>query len=156
MMINIYVYDDFVVSILRAIGVDEQIDEVVIDFSPLRTTESSINRLAHICSDESSKYNSLVGIEDHTATAIAQWGSDVLELMFNNDAIWRIPAIVMVFSFSVRAEGKQVIIMIVMMIVMMIVIMIVVMIVVKIVLMMTVVLVMMVLVMIVTVRWYVI
>ena len=103
----IYLSSVVSVSILRAIGIDEQVDEVIVDFSPLRSIES-IHPLLSMCRDESTKYDSLVIIEDNTESAISEWGSSNLAAMFDNDAIWRIPSITVGFQFSIRAESKQV------------------------------------------------
>ena len=80
---------------------------MIVDFSPLRSIES-ILPLMSICREESTKYDSLVAIEDNTESAISEWGSSSLSTMFDNDAIWRIPSITAGFQFSIRAESKQV------------------------------------------------
>jgi len=80
------------------------VDKVIIDFSPLRTTE--VENIAKECITHSSQYSSRLGIDDSSDVSKLGWSNiDMAELM-NNEAIWKIPVFCVSAVFSSRAESK--------------------------------------------------
>lgn len=92
------------ISIIRAIGIDQNIDEVVIDFSPLRTT--NITNLVETCIEESKKYTSMKTISKLETFESLGW-MDNIEEMLNDCQIWRIPTLPITLSFHNRNEAKE-------------------------------------------------
>lgn len=94
------------ISVCQGLGVGEVIeDTVVIDFSPLRTTD--FKSLLELCIAETSnaeEYSSISCTRDLTDTS--SWEEDLVRA-FEEDAIWRIPSFKLEVCFKDRTESKK-------------------------------------------------
>jgi hypothetical protein len=93
------------ISVRRAIGNDAPlVDEVIIDFSPLRTLRT--REMADSCIEEAKAFASVVGVDDFS-DVVGKLGWEGIDDMLERDAIWRIPAYSVSVGFTVRSEGKR-------------------------------------------------
>ena len=94
------------INIERAIGVNNIIDYVSIDFSPLRRID--VKDAATVCIDQCSEESFkefVLSIEDNSDYLAQGW--DGIEEMLQQDAIWRIPSSAIVVAFNERTAGKK-------------------------------------------------
>lgn len=92
------------ISIARAIGIQDLIDHVIIDFSPLRRID--IQDMVTACKSMTTQYSSAQEVQDNTSLQEQGWGGDIQELL-ENELIYRLPVYSLVIPFSVRAEARR-------------------------------------------------
>lgn len=87
-------------------GTLDIVDDVIFDFSPLRTLEHVTTVKNEIINEakNSDKYSSLVNILDQSDTVAFGW--DNYPNMLQNDVIWRIPPLCVVTSFTNRKDSR--------------------------------------------------
>ena len=90
------------ITVARGVG-NPPLDEVVIDFSPLRTTQ--VAEVARACLDEATNYSSFEGAVDNSDVDVLGW-TDV-DVMLKEDVIWRIPVFTVVATFASRADSRK-------------------------------------------------
>ena len=90
------------ITVSRGVG-NPPLDEVVIDFSPLRTTD--VADVARVCLDEAATYASFGGAVDNSNVDALGW-TDV-DVMLKQDVIWRIPVFSVVATFASRADSRN-------------------------------------------------
>jgi hypothetical protein len=90
------------ITVSRGVGNPPK-DEVIIDFSPLRTTQ--VSEMARACMDEAAAYSSLESVEDRSNVDLLGW-TDVDD-MLSEDVIWRIPVFAVVATFTSRADSRR-------------------------------------------------
>ena len=93
------------ISIIRAIGINEIEDKVVIDFSPVRVLD--LKNAAAQCIAIAKEFPSLTTIDDGSDIATQGWQPEDIDRMLKEDVIWRIPAFGITVGFTVRAESKR-------------------------------------------------
>jgi len=92
------------ISVRRGLQPDgAAVDEVVVDFSPLRTT--NVLDLADAVKREASLLPSLIGIQDFSSVDLLGWANE--EVNLEEDTIWRIPALVIVGTFTERKDSRS-------------------------------------------------
>lgn len=91
------------INVVRAIGVGELVDQVIVDFSPLRTTE--VQQMAAEMIDMAKTYNSFQTVNDCSDPKKLGW--EAIDSMLENDVIWRVPVFSIVAAFGVRAEARR-------------------------------------------------
>lgn len=92
------------ISIEKGIGSSQVLlDHVYIDFSPLRSLE--IEGYKNRCLEIAKKFSSVTSVEDYTDPNTQGWTN--IEEMLAGLAIWSIPTMALVISFSVRKEAKD-------------------------------------------------
>jgi hypothetical protein len=91
------------ISIVRAIGIDANVDHVIVDFSPLRS--SDIQPLATSCIEHAKSFTSMVEYVDNSDIEKLGWGS--LEQVLGGEPIWRVPVLALVVGFSLRSDSKR-------------------------------------------------
>lgn len=97
--------DILCVTVSRGVG-NPPLDEVIIDFSPLRKKDIEI--VARECVVEASdilKYKSYQSLTDNSNIDKLGWGETADDLL-EDEVIWRIPVYSIVVLFSERADSK--------------------------------------------------
>jgi hypothetical protein len=90
------------ITVSRGVG-NPPLDEVVIDFSPLRTTD--VAEVARICLDTAATYSSFGGAVDNSNVDALGWTD--MDEMLKQDVIWRIPVFSVVATFASRADSRN-------------------------------------------------
>ena len=95
------------ISIIRGVGVGEESmdDQVIVDFSPLRT--SDVQEQAKVCIEQAQAFESISNVEDNSNVDQLGWDMTNIETVMLDEAIWRIPVYSVVASFSSRADCKK-------------------------------------------------
>jgi hypothetical protein len=91
------------ISIIRSLGRGELIDQVIVDFSPLRNVEQSKNMTVD-CMNLAKNFTSAIHIDDFTS--LPGYDSPVLESVFRDNVIWQLPVIAVQVQFQVRSDAK--------------------------------------------------
>lgn len=94
--------DILCVTVSRGIG-NPPIDEVIIDFSPLRIKD--IASIAKDCTAEAALLPSFQSVIDNSNVDLLGW--DNAEQLLEEEVIWRIPVFSVVASFTERADSRQ-------------------------------------------------
>jgi hypothetical protein len=91
------------ISITRAIGINENVDHVIVDFSPLRTTD--IRTVAQECLDLAKSFPSAIHMNDYSDASSLGWES--LNQLLVAEPIWRIPVFSITVGFNQRSDAKR-------------------------------------------------
>jgi hypothetical protein len=92
------------ISVARGVGVGEELtDEVIIDFSPLRTKE--VGHFAHEGIELAKTFGSLASVTDNSNIETLGW--DMSDISLEEDVIWRLPVFCLKASFSSRADSRK-------------------------------------------------
>ena len=90
------------ITVARGVG-NPPLDEVVVDFSPLRTTD--VAALAQECLDAARQFASFQGSVDNSNVAALGWTE--VEESLQVDVIWRIPVFSVVATFGDRGDSRR-------------------------------------------------
>lgn len=90
------------VTVSRGIG-NPPVDEVIIDFSPLR--KKDVASIAKDCITEAAALPSFLSSSDNSNVDLLGW--DNAEQMLEEEVIWRIPVFSIVSTFTERADSRQ-------------------------------------------------
>lgn len=94
--------DVLCVTVSRGIG-NPPVDEVIVDFSPLRRKD--IKDIAAVCISEASELPSHTATVDNSDVDLLGW--DNAEQLFDEEVIWRIPVFSVVSTFSDRSDSRH-------------------------------------------------
>jgi hypothetical protein len=94
--------DVLCVTVSRGVGTPP-VDEVIIDFSPLR--KKDVELIAKDCIAEASKLASFQVLEDNSNVDLLGW--DNATQMLEEEVIWRIPVFSVVATFTERADSRH-------------------------------------------------
>lgn len=90
------------ISIVRSLGVGDLVDQVIVDFSPLRTTQ--VQQIASDCINIAQQLPSFKAHNDFSNVE-KEWG-DVTQTL-EEEVIWKLPVFSVVASFGVRADARR-------------------------------------------------